>query len=584
MDSRRRMMSGEDSPLVTFDLGNYWKEYDGGYGKGYYSFECNVKGATSAERVTRSMRINYLKNCKITVYIQNYNFQSTTADNYSYGMIGKLGVAMTTSVTYTSSGYVLNHTRGVNSTTSTALSSFKNNTFEVIGEGFIDVGAKLYSYTGYVRCVVYVEKIAPFWYDLETVYLSGDGTVMELANNSTYNPDLNKWDCYIFYNSSAVTAKRVRHIRFTFKDSYMFPIIFSAHTSGYTINIGKTGEPLVCNGTTVSNYRYYDRTYEGQTDNTGYHESAGVFTSKSEDFVDVAVETYNNSYIQRILVLKNRPEQFDFKVDNVDSYKVYPAICYQDDSCNPLTDTHVGFLLRCRNSAKTAEILRLHLSGYREIYAKSENSAYNVRLSAKNEYMSLSGAGVTGHSYEVKASTSGCTLSDFTKFTYTGDEYTVDIGFLAYDTNKDSYILIPKQAKDPDATEYTVSGWSTYSSAPTGYNGWFATATDSNYTKAIIRFRNMPNFTCYIRSYAESRWDYVVISKLDTTLDSSPDANDTSVQAHTSGNQQSGTSLSNYTKVVYDNDGGEHFVEIAYLKDFSDEYGNDEGYLLIPKL
>jgi hypothetical protein len=78
-------------------------------------------------------------------------------------------------------------------------------------------------------------------------------------------------------------------------------------------------------------------------------------------------------------------------------------------------------------------------------------------------------------------------------------------------------------------------------------------------------------FECYIRSYAESNYDYVMISQLDQTITGSTSyTNTTLVKAHTRGNQQSGTALSNYTKVVYDNlDGGTHKITVVYRKDSS---------------
>ena len=81
-------------------------------------------------------------------------------------------------------------------------------------------------------------------------------------------------------------------------------------------------------------------------------------------------------------------------------------------------------------------------------------------------------------------------------------------------------------------------------------------------------------FELYVRSYAESSYDYVTVSFLDNT----------SVKTSTSGNQKSGTALSNYTRVTYTGiGGGSHRITIVYLKDVSQSYGDDRGYVLIPK-
>jgi len=100
-------------------------------------------------------------------------------------------------------------------------------------------------------------------------------------------------------------------------------------------------------------------------------------------------------------------------------------------------------------------------------------------------------------------------------------------------------------------------------------------------TITIIGFTE---FTCYIRSYAESNYDYVMIGQLDQAITGSTSySNTTLVKAYTRGNQQSGTALSNYTKVTYSGiDGGEHTITVVYRKDSSVNSNDDRGYLLVP--
>ena len=76
-----------------------------------------------------------------------------------------------------------------------------------------------------------------------------------------------------------------------------------------------------------------------------------------------------------------------------------------------------------------------------------------------------------------------------------------------------------------------------------------------------------------------------MISQLDKTITGSSSYSDTSlVKANTRGNSQSGTELSNYTKVTYSGiDGGTHRITVIYRKDGSGNYGDDKGYILIPK-
>ena len=108
----------------------------------------------------------------------------------------------------------------------------------------------------------------------------------------------------------------------------------------------------------------------------------------------------------------------------------------------------------------------------------------------------------------------------------------------------------------------------------------------SGSTAAImyIDIDGLTEFTCYIRSYAESSYDYVMIGNLDQPVSNSTSYSHISVKAHTRNKQTSGTSLSSYTKVTYtDIGGGAHRIYVVYRKDGSVNEGDDRGYILIPK-
>lgn len=104
-----------------------------------------------------------------------------------------------------------------------------------------------------------------------------------------------------------------------------------------------------------------------------------------------------------------------------------------------------------------------------------------------------------------------------------------------------------------------------------------------------IKISGYTSFTLYIRSYAESSYDYTVVFNLDVytptkPLTSNPSSSTTGVKAHTSGKQNSGTTIESYTKVEYTEiDGGEHYICIAYRKDGSVNSDDDRGYILIDK-
>ena len=90
-----------------------------------------------------------------------------------------------------------------------------------------------------------------------------------------------------------------------------------------------------------------------------------------------------------------------------------------------------------------------------------------------------------------------------------------------------------------------------------------------------INIEGYDSFTIYVRSYAESSYDYVNVYNLDST---------SSVKTSTQGNQKSGTSISSYTPVTFSNiGGGSHRIAIQYRKDSSQNANSDRGYVLIPK-
>lgn len=116
------------------------------------------------------------------------------------------------------------------------------------------------------------------------------------------------------------------------------------------------------------------------------------------------------------------------------------------------------------------------------------------------------------------------------------------------------------------------------------YQSFSNKGKDNTEARCYIDFVGYETFKVYIRSYAEGKYDYVVISNLDAELSKNPSSTSTGVKANTSGNQNSGTSISDYTLVEYTGlDGGEHRITVVYMKDNSSASGDDRGYLLIPK-
>lgn len=134
---------------------------------------------------------------------------------------------------------------------------------------------------------------------------------------------------------------------------------------------------------------------------------------------------------------------------------------------------------------------------------------------------------------------------------------------------------------DPNGNSYGTS-YST-NPDPNEYDGTYISYSnfnaDDEWSKMRINFVGYSEFVVYIRSYAESYYDYTVIGELDENITSNPEDGYES----TNGEQNSGTAISNYKKVIYSNlDGGQHFIDIVYRKDVSVSSNQDRGYVLIP--
>ena len=110
------------------------------------------------------------------------------------------------------------------------------------------------------------------------------------------------------------------------------------------------------------------------------------------------------------------------------------------------------------------------------------------------------------------------------------------------------------------------------------YDGVYESYSNYNVNNGVatmyIDIEGYTEFSIYVRSDAESSYDYVTVSELDSTTQ----------KMSTSGKQNSGTAISNYTKVTYtDIDGGSHRIIVTYRKDGSVNEGTDRGYIIIPK-
>ena len=93
---------------------------------------------------------------------------------------------------------------------------------------------------------------------------------------------------------------------------------------------------------------------------------------------------------------------------------------------------------------------------------------------------------------------------------------------------------------------------------------------------ATITVTGYTTFTVYIRSYAESTWDYTEAFEADVTA--VRDRSNPKSKYSTKGNQSNTT----YTACTYNLDGGTHTIQILYSKDGSGDSNDDRGYFYIP--
>ena len=133
--------------------------------------------------------------------------------------------------------------------------------------------------------------------------------------------------------------------------------------------------------------------------------------------------------------------------------------------------------------------------------------------------------------------------------------------------------------------------WTTYSENPdsTLYNAYMSNSSwrkDGAYDLMVIGIpTGFTDFTIYIRSYAESSYDYTIAGKIDAAIPNSNTVSDNLIKSTTSGNQKAGTAIGDYTIVEYTNIDStkEHTIWVMYRKDGSTDSGDDRGYVLIPK-
>lgn len=140
---------------------------------------------------------------------------------------------------------------------------------------------------------------------------------------------------------------------------------------------------------------------------------------------------------------------------------------------------------------------------------------------------------------------------------------------------KEKYIIFePKTADDfvLSTVRYAPTGYTTYMSGPSSYN------KNNGYSLAKVTFHGYELFDFYYTSYAESNYDYLMISKLGqdwSNKTASLSYVDSSVYLYTKGMQ-----TTTFKKGSFDNldANTEYSFWIMYRKDGSANSNDDRGY------
>ena len=179
----------------------------------------------------------------------------------------------------------------------------------------------------------------------------------------------------------------------------------------------------------------------------------------------------------------------------------------------------------------------------------------------------------TSNSFEQNTSTTD-TVQREVSFTFMGKTATTTI-------TQGVWINRSITVTTPDTSDY---GWVTADSTVDGYDVYMSNNKGVDSSQAVMKLKciGYTDLTLYIRSNAESSFDYTIASIANASTypkdSSSPD-----VKAHTSGKQNSGTTINDYTKVEYKGLKDNDIIYIVFRKDSSTARGDDRGYVLIPK-
>lgn len=180
--------------------------------------------------------------------------------------------------------------------------------------------------------------------------------------------------------------------------------------------------------------------------------------------------------------------------------------------------------------------------------------------------------------YDITASGSGCTVKPSgTTTVYSGDSYTLAIEADTKPTVTDNGVDVTSQVVEKTATlDPTIE---TAPSASYGFavnsNGYYESQNKGKATTAAVCVVSMDlPVACTVSfdviNYAESTYDYGLLSNLDTTLSNSASADTSNVYWNGKNNNSASVQT-----VTYDVPAGEHSIYVKYFKDSYTDSNND---------
>lgn len=140
--------------------------------------------------------------------------------------------------------------------------------------------------------------------------------------------------------------------------------------------------------------------------------------------------------------------------------------------------------------------------------------------------------------------------------------------------------MIPGCTIETPGTSYTSYGWIEDTESTGKFEGYNYLMSDnkgkgSTWAAAKISWEGLTSVTFYYRSYAESSYDYMVLSTLDFAgWTSMPTSTSAGVYAHTSSKQ-----TTTFNMVTYECSTDPHHIWILYRKDGSVDSNADRGYI-----